>query len=342
MSNVMYPGPRRSRHPIFSGGQIALIISVIALVLLGSGVLIYTSVTSNMTASSMSSTATAQANATRVAIDATNNAVVSSDAATAQVALTEQAQANMTATAQAYANATATVDARASATAVATATGPGHVTTTPTPPTNLLSNPYPPYSGALSLNDPLSNNNQGHNWDVYSQPVDNNCEFASGEYEVTQQNQHAPGANDISNSCMAEKTSFANFTFQVDMTITKGDCGGMEFRADSQGLDGYGLVICASTTPLTPASYWSLRLLSATGYGTLSQAPSTAIHTAYGQTNMLAVVAVGSSLTFYANGQKMATFANTTYTAGEIGLMVSGLPGTETDAFFHNAEVWTM
>lgn len=331
MSQTMYRGPRRSHRPVFSGGQLVLILSVIALVILGSGVLIYTSVTNNIAATNMRSTATAQANATQLAIDATNNAVVSSDVATAQVALT--AEANMTATAQAFANATATVRANVTAT---------RVPATATPSTNLMRDPYPPYSGTLSLNDPLSNNNQGHGWDVYSIPVDNNCGFASGTYEVTQQNQNTNGANDISNSCMAEKTSFANFTFQVDMTITKGGCGGLEFRADNQGIDGYGLLVCASSTALTPASYWSFRLLYSYDYAVLMQASSTAIHTGYGQTNVLAVVAIGSSLTFYANGQKMATVTDTRRTAGEIGLMISGLPGVETDAFFHNAEVWTM
>src|SRR5579859_1210991 len=333
MSHTMYRGPRR---PVFSSGQVVLISTVIALVILGSGFLIYTSVTNNIAATDMRSTATAQANATQLAIDATSNSVVSSDVATAQVALT--AEANMTATAQAFANATAT--ARAGTTAIATATT--KVPATATPPTNLTRNPYPPYSGTLSLDDPLSNNSQGHGWDVYSQPVDNNCEFVGGAYEVTQQNQNTNGANDISNSCMAEKTSFANFTFQVDMTITKGGCGGFEFRADNQGIDGYGMVVCASSTALTPASYWSFRLLYSYDYATLTQASSTAIHTAYGQTNVLAVVAIGSSLTFYANGQKMASVINTRPTTGEIGLMVSGLPGVETDAIFHNAEVWAM
>ena len=338
MSNSEFSDPRRSRGPVFTGNQVVLILSVIALVLLGSGVLLYTSVTNYAAEINMRSTATAQANATQLSIAATSSAIVASDAATAQAALTARAQANITATARANANATATAAARASATAIARTTP----TTTPRPTTNLLSNPYPPYSGTLSLNDPLANNSQGHGWDVYSQPVNNNCEFAGGGYEVTQQNQNAPNANDISNSCMAEKTSFANFTFQVDMTITQGDCGGVEFRADNQGLDGYGLVVCASTTPLTPASYWSLRLLFSTGYGTLAQGSSTAIHTAYGQTNVLAVVAAGSTLTFYANGQKMATVTETKYTAGEIGMMVSGLPGVETGAIFRNAEVWTM
>jgi hypothetical protein len=334
MSYAMYGGPRPPRRPVFSGGQIVLILGVIALVILGSGVLIYTSVTYNIAATNIRSTATAQANATQLAIDATNNAIVSSDVATAQVALTAEAQA--TAIAQAYANATATARAIANATATA------KVPATATPSPNLTRDPYPPFSGTLTLNDPLLNNSQGHGWDVYSMPVNNNCEFVNGGYEVTQQNQNNNSANDISNSCVAEKTSFANFTFQVNMTITKGGCGGLEFRADNQGIDGYGMLVCASSTALTPASYWSFRLLASGGYSTLAQASSTAIHTAYGQTNVLAIVAIGSSLTFYANGQKMATVTDTKRTSGEIGVMVSGLPGVETDAIFHNAEVWTM
>ena len=335
MSNPLYPGPRR---PVFSGGQVVLIISVIALVILGSGVLVYTSVTNNIAASNMRSTATAQANATRLAIGATNTAVVSSDMATAQVALTAQAQANMTATAQAYANATATADARASATAIART----QAYATATAQAYADRNPYPPYTGTLALSDPMFNNSQGHGWDVYSLPVNNNCQFSGGAYESTGQNQ--PGSYyDIANNCVAEKTNFTNFTFQASVTIMKGGCGGISFRGNSKANSGYSFVVCAANTEITPAGDWALRLWSAGSYsGNIAEGASPAIRTAYGQTNVLAVVAIGSSLTFYDNGQKLTTITSTTYTSGLIGLESSGEPGILEVVMFRNVGVWTM
>ncbi|SRR5258708_5777511 len=338
MSYSMYPGPRRR---VYSNGQVVLIVVVAGLLILGCGLLVYTTVNNSTAAINASSTATAQTAASRAAVRATSNAVVSSDTATAQVALTSLAQAGITATAQAYGHATATTNAQASATAAARATSIARANASATAQTNATRDPYPPYTGALSLNDPLYNNSQGHGWDVYSLPIDNNCQFAGGGYEVTQQNQNAPDY-DISNSCIAEKTNFANFTFQVDMTLMKGDCGGLEFRGDDKGIDGYAFVVCALATQITPASYWSFRLMYSFDYVPLAQAFSSAIHTGYGQTNVLAVVAIGHSLTFYANGQKLATVTNLNYNTGEIGVMVSGIPGVQTDAMFRNVEVWTM
>lgn len=334
MSYSMYPGPRRR---VYSNGQVVLIVVVVGLLILGCGLLVYTTVNSATAAINASSTATAQI----AAVQATSTAVVSSDAATAQAALTSTAQAGMTATAQAYAHATATANAQASATAAARATGIAQANTLATAQTNATRDPYPPYTGVLSLDDPLSNNSQGYGWDVYSLPVDNNCQFAGGEYEATQQNQNVPDY-DISNSCIAEKTNFANFTLQVDMTIMKGDCGGLEFRGDDKGIDGYAFVVCASATQITPASYWSFRLMYSYSYVPMTQAFSPAIHTGYGQTNVLAVVAIGHLLTFYANGQKLATVTNLNYNTGEIGVIVTGIPGVQTDAFFRNVEVWTL
>lgn len=339
MSYSMYPGPRL--RP-FSNGQFALIIVVVALVILGSGILVYTSVTSDIATTNASSTATALANAGHLAFDATNNAVVSSDAATAQVALTALAQANMTATAQASLNATATANARASATANAKATAIAQTHASATAQAYAARDPYPPYTGNLVLSDPLFSNAQGHGWDVYALGGNDNCQFTGSGYESTEQTL-AGSYYDISNNCVAEQTNFANFTFQADVTIMKGGCGGISFRGNSKTNSGYTFIVCASSTEIAAAGDWVLRAWSAGNYtGNLAEAFSPAIHKTYGQTNVLAVVAMGTTLTLYANGQQLTTLTSTLYSGGQIGLVSSGVPGTLGVVAFHNAEVWAM
>jgi hypothetical protein len=331
MSYFMYPGPRRRA---FSSGQVVIIIIVVALVLLGSVLLVYTSVTNSIAATNMRSTATAQANATHLALDATSNAIVTSGVATAQVELTSQARANMTATARAYAAASA----QASATAIARAQAYASATAQ----AYASRNPYSPYSGTLVLSDPMSNNSQGHGWDVYALPMNNNCQFTGGAYESTEQNQSG-SFYDVGNDCVAENTNFTNFTFQADVTIMKGGCGGITFRGNSKANNAYIFVVCAASTEITPAGYWALRVSSAGSYyGNIAEGPSPAIHTTYGQANLLAVVAIGSSLTFYVNGQKLTTITSTTYTSGQVGLEASGSPGILEAVMFSNVRVWTM
>ena len=139
-------------------------------------------------------TATAQANGTATANDATATGIASEATATA-VAVT----------------ATAT-SAQATATAIsATATA---YTKTVTP-------------GSPVLNDPLQSNS-GNNWDVTNLTGGGGCAFTGGAYHASmpQKGYIAP--------CFAQATSFSNFTYQVQMTIVTGDQGVIAFRANSK------------------------------------------------------------------------------------------------------------
>lgn len=324
MSYSLYPDPRRRTY---SNGQVALIAVVVLLVMLGSSLLVYTSVTNQITLANTIGTATAQADASRAAFDATGNAVVSSDLATAQVMLTSQAQANMTATARAYVNATATANAQATARAqvYASATALAYANR----------DPYPPYTGKLVLSDPLNNNSQGHGWDMYAQPGNNSCQFVGGTYQSAAQ--FVDTGRTIANDCIAENTNFNNFAFQADVTIVNGSCGGIVFRANSKTSNLYDFFTC------TGSGYWGLRTSAFGNFdANIINGHSPAIHPTTGQTNLLAVVAVGQTITLYANGQVLTTVTSGIFSSGQIGLEASGNAGDMNIATFRNVEVWTM
>lgn len=340
--------PRRRR--VYTNGQLLLISIIVLFVLIGSGLLVYSTLTAPGSSFNNGGTATAQANASRVAFAQTGTAY-SSEQGTAQAQQTSTAHADLTATAQANAYATATANALATANANATAAAQATIIAAAratsiaeanaTATAQAISNPYPPYTGTLALDDPLYNNGQGHGWDIYSLPVNGNCRFTGGAYESTIQNEG--GSNwDIANDCNAEKTSFTNFTFQVDMTILKGECGGLNFRRDSKTGNSYQFIICVKASIVNQASNWALRsVYGGVYFGDNASGFSGAIHTAYGQTNVLAVTANGSMLTFYVNGQKVGS-KNWSTGSGQIGLISSGAPGVFEDVLFRNAKVWTI
>src|SRR6266702_1889162 len=118
--------------------------------------------------------------------------------------------------------ATATAEAR-----TITTTPVATVTTTITTPANAttpaLQNPYPSFSGTLVLNDPLNNNSQGYNWDEGT----GTCQFSARGYLITETQQKR------FQYCTARTTDFSNFAYQVQMVITKGDYGGIIFRANA-------------------------------------------------------------------------------------------------------------
>jgi len=137
--------------------------------------------------------------------------------------------------------------------------------------------------------------------------------------------------------CYANTPTFSNFAFQVQMTITQGDEGGILFRADPTNskyylfrIDtngAYDLFVYASNQ-----SSSATRLLSGTAQG---------FKTGLNQPNTLALVAQGNNLYFYINSQFINSASDSTFTSGKIG--VFGEDATNpTDAAFTNAQVWQL
>lgn len=238
----------------------------------------------------------------------------------AQATATAQAiNAQATGTAQANANATAAVLATATAQAKATTTALQSIYTQVT-------------SGSPTLNDPLSGQD-GNNWDVGSTSGEGSCKFSGNAYHAGAQQ------SDYFYACFAETPTFSNLAFQVQMTIMRGDYGGIIFRADSAnskyyyyriGKDGaYDLTISTDTT------FAHDRLLKS------GNAPSI-IKTGLNQTNLVSVVAKGSDLYLFVNQQYLDKVSDSTYKSGQIGVFGGDFASTSADVAFTNAKVWTI
>ena len=210
--------------------------------------------------------------------------------------------------------ATATAQAQASATAAVNAANP---------------NPYTPGLGTLALLDPLTNNSKGYAWDA-SVHTDGTCAFTGGSYHVS------TPKTQFFYLCTAEVSDYSNFAFEVQLKVVKGDCGGMVFRADSNTGKLYFFEVCQD------GSYNFSRYLDFTGNNVkqLAGGSSAAITTGLNQTNTIAVVAQGSTLTIYVNKQKISSVTDSSFTHGQIGLFADA-SNNPTDVAFNNAKVWT-
>ncbi len=127
-----------------------------------------------------------------------------------------QATANVLATSQAQANATATSQASATAVASATATALQAILSQAT-------------SGNPTLNDPLSAPSS-NKWDQLSasnSTQSGSCAYTGGAYHSSMP------TKGFFQPCYAQAPTFSNFAYQVQMTITQGDEGGILFRADT-------------------------------------------------------------------------------------------------------------
>ena len=223
---------------------------------------------------------------------------------------------NATATVQAQANIAATAQANATATSIVAPTA-----------TFIAANPdpYPPGGGMLALLDPLRDNSQGHTWDTTA-----NCAFNGGAYHVS-----APDIR-VFASCTAKSTNFSNFAYEVQMQIIKGDTGGIIFRADTAHNTFYKFYVSDT------GNYELLLCSSNTCHDIIATTSSPAIHQGLNQTNLVAVVALGNTITLYVNNQKIASVTDGTYSHGQIGLEASALAtnGHPTEVVYSNAKVW--
>lgn len=222
---------------------------------------------------------------------------------------TQQSNANATATAQSIA--AATTHANQTATAIAATA------------TAIASNF--PFSANQVLNDPLSDNSKGNGWQTSDL-----CKFQGNAYHVldTQTNTFT--------FCLATKTDFANFTYQVEAELNSGDGLGIVFRGndtksqfyriDIQSNGNYEVDVYVDTTGSNARTLTSGKL------------PSTPT---LGNTNHIAVVARGSTIAFYFNQTEVATITDPTYSHGEIGLESLNLTHSS-DAVFTNAQVWAL
>jgi serine/threonine protein kinase len=216
--------------------------------------------------------------------------------------------ANATATAQTMATA---AQAKAIATASVIAANP---------------NPYPPKIGTLALYDRLHDDSRGSGWDKGT----NICAFIAGVYHVI-----ATNTTHLEH-CFAEATNFSNFVYEVQMTIITGDVGGMLFRADSANNTYYSFFVGQN-------GYYSLYACGQSCKSLVSKF-SPSINRGLHKTNLLAVVANGTTIALYANHQQLASMTDSTYNLGQIGLIASPYDRTSdpTEVVYGDARVWSL
>ena len=236
-------------------------------------------------------------------------------AAVAGVAIHNNQVANDNATATA--NAQGTVQAHTTATAQAVATANTVATAT------AVASTYP-FSANVKLIDPLTDNSKGVQWKTNA-----NCAFQNSAYHVLE-----PNSNFFA-TCPASSTNFSNFTYQVSMSIVKGDIGGITFRGDDANSKFYTFIVGQDGS-------WGLFVYrQASSPTVLKSGTSTDINLGHFQSNLIAAVAMGNTISLYVNKQVLATVTDTTYTSGQIGFI--GYGSSElTDISFSNAELWSI
>lgn len=223
-----------------------------------------------------------------------------------------QAYADITATARVHANIAAGIASNATAQSQATAT--------------FLSKHFP-FSNTVGLDDPLSDASRDYGW-----PVGSNCKFDNGAYHTI-----TPDANTYY-YCEASNKAFSNFAFQVQLVVSKGDCGGITFHDNSSQPYLYLFLVCQDGT-------YQLDLVKNGNITKTISHASPMINKGTGQPNLIAVVVNADTISLYANNQLLDSLQdsvyNRNYRPGLVGLIAFPLNNT-TEDIYSNAKVWVL
>ncbi|HEX7734912.1 MAG TPA: protein kinase [Ktedonobacteraceae bacterium] len=192
-------------------------------------------------------------------------------------------------------------------------------------------NPYTGTMPTLSFTDPLSQPNM---W----QSVQNNqltngyCLFEQGTYHASS---NVPGSYTLC-PASARQPSTSDMTFEVQMQIVHGACGGVLFRGDFQQGNFYYFDVCYDGLHYltTYAGFKLLQKLPVQG------AALTALQKDAQATITIGIVAQGTALTFFLNGQQVDQLTDSTYTSGQIALFCFDI-NDPTEVIFSNARLWT-
>jgi eukaryotic-like serine/threonine-protein kinase len=192
--------------------------------------------------------------------------------------------------------------------------------------------PYPPGNRTLAGIDPLSDNS--HNWDVNSDKF-GTCAFTGGAYHVNAIQQPSKGQQP-GKGCRLPSANASDFAYQVQMTIVKGNGGGIFFRDDNKG-NGYYFFIGQNGTYEFGTYHGCDNCTFSTNI--LHSSSSSVINTGLNQPNLVAVVASGSTFDLYVNKHKIDSVSDGTYSQGQIGVFASVENGP-TEVVFSYAMVW--
>jgi hypothetical protein len=186
------------------------------------------------------------------------------------------------------------------------------------------------HQGRLAFDDPLINNSKNLGWPLDTTSADR-CQFVEGGYQATSTQLN------LDNICAARAINFANFVFEVEMTLVQGDCGGVAFRYNPGESELYYFHICFNQGytlfVTTHTRNETLRSLAAGVDSTNIQRP--------GQPNLMAAVALNGHITVYANHHLLASVVDTTFGSGQIGVVAED-DGNPTEVLFANARIWTL
>lgn len=234
---------------------------------------------------------------------------------------------DLTQTAQAGIQATGTANAQATASVVANATGTASAQASATAaPLQTATAGTPDYQNSLK-----SGNDTAANWDESSQ-----CVFDGDGYHVLQ-----PASLPYFKGCHEQNKTYGNLELSVDINILSGHSGGLFFRLGTNlvgNYDGYLFEIDSQGN-------YKFSYEQGTSISTLKPwGPTSLLQRGNNKTNLLQLIARGSTFMFYINGKFLTQIQDNYYSgANTIGFLATASQGgDDAEVVYSNLKVYTL
>jgi len=178
-----------------------------------------------------------------------------------------------------------------------------------------------------AITDPLDSAN--HSVFISASNPNFSCGFTGGVY-------HASASANFTSPCIAPAIGVSDFAFQAQMTIIKGDAGGLIFRFNlaQSSLNSYLFIVDRL------GRYSLIAIQNNNNARQLANGVNPAIKVGLNQSNLLAVIARGSNLYLYVNKRYITNVGDNTFNTGIVGVFATG--SNATDVVFSNAQVWRL
>jgi hypothetical protein len=130
---------------------------------------------------------------------------------------------------------------------------------------------------------------------------------------------------------------FRDLALQVQMTLLKGDGGGLIFGTDGSGSQEYRFAVNSGTYD---PRYYDVFLPLEGSRVVKGYSPS--IIPGQDQSNLLTVIVQGSVIYLYVNGQYVNQFQapSRTSVTGSVGVFATNRPDDSTEVVFRDLKVW--
>jgi hypothetical protein len=197
-------------------------------------------------------------------------------------------------------------------------------------------NSYIAQTSTLIMDDPMHDNSKGYKWDEATMNDNNSnavCSYKSNSYHISRGTRGSLICNPEATPLM----TLANLTFEVTVTVVQGSEAGVAARFDQVKGVGYVFII-------TTDGHYVIDTMDFNNsdpnkqFVTLRQGSNSVIKQGLNQSNTLALVANGNSISAFVNHQFIDRATDTSFTNGQIGIYGYGDPGADVSA--QNARVW--